>query len=69
MAQSPFQSCDHNSGAAVMRSERLRVQAELIEVMAGTRQTITQSRALLAEADVVLARGKLPLIKLQARAS
>jgi hypothetical protein len=69
MAESPFHPCEPNSAAALMRSERLRVQAELIEVMAGTRETITQSRALLTEADVVLARGKLPLIGRQAGGS
>ena len=69
MAGSPFPACDPNSAAEVMCSERLRVQAELVEVMAGARQTISQSRALLAEADVILARGKLPLIRRQTGAS
>jgi hypothetical protein len=64
MAESSLQSCDPKNAAAVMRSERLRMQAELVEVIAGTRQTINQSRALLAEADGVLAREKLPLLRL-----
>ena len=69
MAESPFPACNPDSAAEVLRSERLRVQAELIEVMAGTRRTITQSRTLLAEADAILARGKLPPIRRQAGAS
>jgi len=43
---------------AIMRSERLRQRAELVEVIAGTKQTLARSRALLAEVDAILAREK-----------
>ncbi len=48
--------------AATMQRERLRLYAELAEIIAGAKQTIAHSRALLAEVDVVLAREKLPLV-------
>jgi hypothetical protein len=34
-----------------MRSERLRMRADLVEMIAGAKLTITRSRALLAAAD------------------
>jgi hypothetical protein len=43
---------------AIMRSERLRLRAELVEVIAGTKRTLARSRALLAEVDAILAREK-----------
>lgn len=57
MRDSPF-----SSTAASMQSVRSRMHLELVEVIAATRQTMVRSRALLAEADAVLAREKLPLI-------
>ncbi len=48
--------------AATMQRERLRMYAELAEVITGARQTLARSRALLAEVDVILARHKLPLL-------
>ncbi len=48
--------------AASMQRERLRLYAELAEIIAGAKQTIAHSRALLAEVDVILARHKLPLL-------
>jgi hypothetical protein len=57
----PLQFAKRTS-AAVMFSERLRVRAELLELIIGTRQTMAQSWALLAEADAILAREKLPLV-------
>jgi hypothetical protein len=57
----PLQSAKRKS-AAVMFSERLRVRAEI----AGTDHRNTTdhgpSRALLAEADAIFAREKLPLV-------
>ena len=47
---------------AVMRSERLRMRMELGEMVAGAKLTISQSRALLAEVDAILAREKLPIV-------
>ena len=51
------------STAASMESARTRMHLELVEVIAAARQTVARSRALLAEADAILAREKLPLIK------
>lgn len=51
--------------AAVMRSERLRMRADLVEMIAGAKLTITRSRALLATADAILNREKLPLVALK----
>ncbi len=48
--------------AATMQRERLRIYAELAEVIAGAKRTIAHSRALLAEVDTVLAKAKLPLL-------
>jgi hypothetical protein len=45
-----------------MQSERLRMRAELLEVIAGARRTMAQSRTLLAEADIILGREKFPLL-------
>ena len=50
------------STAASTQSARSRMHLELVEVIAAARHTIARSRALLAEADTVLAREKLPLI-------
>jgi hypothetical protein len=46
-----------------MQHERLRMRVELMELITGAKQTIAQSQALLIEADVILAKGKLPLPK------
>jgi hypothetical protein len=48
-----------------MRSERLRMRADLVEMIAGAKLTITRSRALLATADAILNREKLPLVALK----
>jgi len=47
---------------AAMHSERMRMRAEVMEVMVAAKRTVAQSRALLAEVDAVLAREKLPLV-------
>jgi hypothetical protein len=36
---------------------RLGMRREMMELVAGTRDTLARSRALLVEADVILARG------------
>ena len=41
---------------SVLQRERLRMRAEFEEVIAGARQTIAQSQALLVEADAILAK-------------
>ena len=41
---------------------RLGMRSEVMELVAGTRDTLARSRALLAEADVILARGKSPYV-------
>jgi len=56
-----LQSTDSNI-MADMASERLRMQADLVEAIAGAQRTLAQSRALLTEVDVILAREKLPLL-------
>jgi hypothetical protein len=38
---------------------RLGMQSEVMELVAGTRDTLERSRALLAQADVLLARDQL----------
>jgi ABC-type oligopeptide transport system ATPase subunit len=42
----------------IMRNERLRMRRESAEVIEGARQTIAQSRALIVEADAILAAEK-----------
>ncbi len=54
--------------AAAMQRERLRMYAELAEMIAGAKRTMARSRALLAEVDAVLAREKLPLVTQQVAA-
>ena len=39
---------------------RLGMRSEMMELVAGTRDTLARSRALLAEADVILAGAKSP---------
>jgi hypothetical protein len=56
-----FQSFDCQT-IAKMQSERLRMRAELVEVIANARDTIARSWLLLAEADAMLAREKSPLL-------
>jgi len=46
-----------------LRSERLRMRLEIVELIAGARRTIVQSRALLVEADDVLAKEKFLFVK------
>ena len=48
---------------AVMQKDRLRIRVELMELIAGTRQTIVESQALLIRADAILANEKLPPLK------
>jgi hypothetical protein len=50
-----------------LRSERLRMRLEIVELIAGARRTIVESRALLVEADDVLAKEKLLFVKCQTR--
>ena len=57
------------STAASLQSLRARMQVELMEAIAGARQTMARSRALLAEADAILAKERLPLIAPQLLAS
>jgi ABC-type lipoprotein export system ATPase subunit len=60
MLASRFQPTDRNT-VAVLHSERLRRRVELMELMeliAGTRQAIAQSQALLVQADAILANEK-----------
>jgi hypothetical protein len=52
-----------------MQDQRLRMRMELVEVIANARDTIARSWLLLAEADAILAREKLPLLGRPARAS
>jgi hypothetical protein len=47
---------------AAMQSERMRMRAELMEVILAARRTVARSRVLLAEIDAVLDREKLPLL-------
>lgn len=61
MLKDTFPHAVHRS-AATMQLERQRMHVELSEVIAGVRRTIIRSRALLAQADAVIAREKLPLI-------
>lgn len=61
MPESRHYPADRKSAAA-MQSERLRMRAELLEVIVGARRTMAQSRALLIEVEAVLAREKLPLV-------
>jgi hypothetical protein len=68
MLRPPFQFPDHQS-AADMQDQRLRMRMELVEVIANARDTIARSWLLLAEADAILAREKLPLLGRPARAS
>ena len=56
----PPQSAD--STIAAMASDRLRIQTDLVEAIAGAQRTLAQSRALLTEVDAILAREKLPLL-------
>lgn len=51
----PFQPTDQPT---IMRNERLRMRREFAEVIAGARHTIAQSRALIDEADAILAGEK-----------
>jgi hypothetical protein len=57
MLASRFQPTDPNT-VAVLHSERLRRRVELMELIAGTRQAIAQSQALLVQADAILANEK-----------
>ncbi len=57
MPESLLYPADCKSAAAMQR-ERLRMCAELVEVIAGAKKTVARSRALLAEVDTVLAREK-----------
>ena len=68
MPRPPFQFPDHQSAADV-RDQRLRMRMELTEVIANARDTIARSWLLLAEADAILAREKLPLLSRPARAT
>jgi hypothetical protein len=51
--------------AAAMQRERVRMRAELTEVIVAAQRTVARSRALLVEVEAVLAREKLPLVALQ----
>lgn len=64
----PFQSPDYQS-ATDMQNQRLRMRMELVEVIANARETIDRSWLLLAEADAILAKEKLPLLGQPASAS
>ena len=44
---------------SLVERNKLRLHAEFEDVIAGTRRTIAQSRALLVEADAILAREKI----------
>jgi hypothetical protein len=57
----PPQSADSNIIAA-MANDRLRMQADLVEMITGAQRTLAQSRALLTEVETILAREKLPLL-------
>jgi len=57
MLASRFQPTDRNT-VAVLHSERLRRRVELMELIAGSRQAIAQSQALLVQADAILANEK-----------
>jgi ABC-type Fe3+/spermidine/putrescine transport system ATPase subunit len=56
-----------SNALAVIQSERLRMRAELMQLIAGARQTIARSRALLTEVDALLANEKLPLLQSTSR--
>ena len=47
---------------AAMQRERMRMRAELTEVIVAAQRTVARSRALLVEVEAVLAREKLPLV-------
>jgi hypothetical protein len=47
----------------IMRNERLRMRREFAEVIAGARHTIAQSRALIVEADAILAGEKIVVLR------
>jgi hypothetical protein len=55
MPEFPLQPVE---SVTAMQSERLRMRAEHLEVIAGAQRTVAQSRALLAEADIILSREK-----------
>jgi len=55
----PLYPIDSTTAVSAMRNERLRMHAELAELIAGTRRTIAQSQALLLEVDAILAKEKL----------
>ena len=57
-----LQPTDRDTVAA-MQKDRLRIRVELMELIAGTRQTIAESQALLIRADTILANEKLPPLK------
>jgi len=61
MVDSLLQPADRKT-VATMQSERMRMRAELTEVVVAAQRTVARSRALLAEVDAVLAREKLPLL-------
>jgi hypothetical protein len=61
MLDSLLQPVDRKTVAA-MQSEKLRMRAELVEVIAAAQRTVARSRALLAEVDAVLAKDKLLLV-------
>lgn len=52
---------------SVLQRERLRRRAEFEDVIAGTRQTIAQSQALLVEADAILAKEKIAVSRRYSR--
>jgi hypothetical protein len=61
MLDSLLQPADRKTVAA-MQSEKLRMRAELVEVIAAAQRTVARSRALLAEVDAVLAKERSPLV-------
>jgi hypothetical protein len=61
MRDSLLEPADRKTAAA-MQSERVRMRAELTEVIVAAQRTVARSRALLIEVEAVLAREKLPLV-------
>jgi hypothetical protein len=57
--RSPLLHPTDRRALSVVQRDKLRLRAEFDDVVAGTRRTIAQSRALLVEADAILARERI----------
>lgn len=61
MPQTLFpQSAVRNANLTAEQRETLGIRSEMMELIVGARHAIAQSRILLAEADILIARNKPP---------